>query len=61
MSLRDGAKGLLLDALRYQQTLDPIRPAIFQTVSPRNRVNKDHHARFSLLVNEEHALAKPAR
>ena len=26
-------KGFLFDALRYQETLDPTRPAIFQTVS----------------------------
>ena len=40
MSPRNGVKGLLLDALRYQETLDPIRPAIFQTVSLSTRVNK---------------------
>jgi hypothetical protein len=33
-------KGLLFDALRYQETLHPIRPAIFQTVSPRTPVNR---------------------
>ena len=33
-------KGLLFDALRYQETLDPTRPAIFQTVSLGTWVNK---------------------
>jgi hypothetical protein len=28
-------KGILFDALLYQETLDPTRPAIFQTVSLR--------------------------
>ena len=38
-------KGLLFDALRYQETLHPIRPAIFQTVSLGTWVNKGERMR----------------
>src|SRR5215217_5478968 len=34
-----GCKAPFFDASRYQQTRDPIRPATFQTVSPRTWVN----------------------
>src|SRR5215213_8973592 len=43
-SPRNGVKGLLFDALRYQETLDPIPPAIFQTVSRRGFLRSSHRA-----------------
>jgi hypothetical protein len=40
-------KGLLFDALRSQETLDPTRPAIFQTVSLGTSVNRAAKAHSS--------------
>ena len=40
MSRKNGARGTLIVTLRYQKHANQTRPAIFQTVSPRNHVNK---------------------
>ena len=41
-------KGLLFDASRYQETLDPTRPATFQTVSLGTWVNKGNQQTLTL-------------